>query len=329
MTGWRDAHSLFTSMLLSTAAAQSAGPTELNGAVTQKVEDRLPPETMEKLVGKPIAIATRGDLSGAERALERLVAAARARHGSGSGAEADLLSSFAVLLYSEGHWQDRRDMMERSVVHIDRAIVAARLAYGSRDPEIAILLHSKADILAGLAPEGAPLPPAAEEALVEAVAIRRERLGEHHENTIAAWRGLGMVQTRTPGASSRAVTSFQAAIAASMKSTTPEPYLQPPSLSIGLARAYVADDQPDEAVEEARKAAEAEMSDPLLQGEDAEIAELLGSVCLGSFMSGADDLPAFARSRGYARQARELETIIESACSDPRIKSDAEPAPQP
>jgi tetratricopeptide (TPR) repeat protein len=274
---------LVSSLALATVAAPAkanqAGP-----AMPRQTHDRLPSEKMAVLVAGPIRSAEEDGLPHAERAFDRLLEKARRRHGSASVREADLLMAFGVQLFVRGGELDREDMRKLSAAYLLRAVEATKRAYGPVHPETALALHSYADLLLELQQADPPddavaalanaLPvrqvtlnvgnaeafAAIEAALAEALSIRRATLGTDNAETLAAMRALARIkaaQFRTAGKLDEAAELFRQAIEISTRFATPEGYLKPASLRLALVRAYVKAGRVDDALREARIAADA------------------------------------------------------------------------
>jgi hypothetical protein len=148
-----------------------------------ETKDRLSHESMEELVAGPIATLRSSGLDAAAKSFDQLVAAAVKKHGKGSVQEADLLMSFAVVLYEASTERDDDKLKRASLSYLGRTISASRAAFGPRHPEVAVALHSYADVALALGDE--TLKPKAVEALEEALSIRAEKLGSDNIETVA------------------------------------------------------------------------------------------------------------------------------------------------
>lgn len=147
-------------------------------------KDRVSRESMEELVRKPIATLRTAGMDAASKSFEQLVAVAVREHGESSIQKVDLLTAFGVMLYQESTERDDVSLKRASLTYLERAISAARDAFGDRHPEVALALNSYADVALQLG--GEPLKSAAVKALEEAVAIRTEKLGANNVETIDA-----------------------------------------------------------------------------------------------------------------------------------------------
>lgn len=249
---------LLTSLVIATAAVPiEPGPSGPDAP--RETKDRIPLEQLAVLVDGPLQAAEKGDLPGAERAFGRLVEGARRRHGNASVGEVDLFTGFGVQLFERGSELDREDMRRLSPAYMAGAVEASKRAFGPRHPETALALHSYADVLVGLH-SGEP-PAEAEAALAESYSIRQAALGAGHSETLAAMRALARVKAarfRTAGKLDEAAELFRRAIAIAARSPPPESYLKAASLRLNLVRAYAEAGRTDDALREARIAAEEE-----------------------------------------------------------------------
>ncbi len=169
-------------------------------APPKQTRDRLPNDRMEDLVARPMAILERQGITAGKADFERLLAAARARHGARSVRVADLLESFGVRLYALGSAREDRHLMEASLLYLQAAIPAYRAAFGTAHPEVAVALNSYADVLQ-LLHEDDP-PQSADDALEEAYRIRLAALGPSNIETLATLRYLATIRglpSRTQG----------------------------------------------------------------------------------------------------------------------------------
>jgi hypothetical protein len=157
-----------------------------------ETKDRLPVARMEELVAAPMALVRQGDRPAADAAFRAELARAAARDPS-HREEADLLTAYGVLLYTEGMEDPRRDSARRDAVPwLRQAVAAARAAWGPGHPETALALQDLGDVLRGLDPDH--VPEEAELAIADAYAIRRAALGEEDLETQASLLALHQVR---------------------------------------------------------------------------------------------------------------------------------------
>jgi hypothetical protein len=161
-----------------------------------ETKDRLTPEAMERMVEGPIAAVRKYGLATGQAEFQRLLAGEEARSGSDSVRVADLLTSFGVGLYSEWDGADRQTMLEASRDYLNLAVSRYRNAFGPEHPEVAVALHSFADVDIELHENRAT--PEAKAALQEALRIRRKTLGPEHHETRATEERLASLGTLTP-----------------------------------------------------------------------------------------------------------------------------------
>lgn len=154
--------------------------------------DRLPNDRLAPMVERPMAQIEAGDLAGGIATFEAMAAAARARGGAHSLAEADLLIAFGAQLHSQAVDSGDRGYSERALSYLQRATEAYRALFGPDHPEVATALNSWADVERYLRPHA---PAAAEAALEEAYRIRRAALGPSHQETL--WTGIYLASTRS------------------------------------------------------------------------------------------------------------------------------------
>ncbi|MFN3945004.1 MAG: tetratricopeptide repeat protein [Allosphingosinicella sp.] len=171
---------------------------ELGPERPPETKDRLPPEMMERLVAEPIAAVRAHGIDAGRADFARLLSAEEARSGAASVEAADLHMSFGIglfLLRTEEEL-DGRALLLASRDYVHASIDLYRAAFGPGHPEVAVALHSFADIEAEI--HGQRLTPAAEAALREAVRIRRATLGARHAETRGAVRRLASLRNSEP-----------------------------------------------------------------------------------------------------------------------------------
>lgn len=215
-------------------------------------QDRLSPTEMEAMVAGPLEIARGGDLPGAQRAFEALLAK------SDPGQAADLLTAFGVGLYVEGAGEaDGLRFRRASVPYLERAVPAAEQRFGPNHPETALALNTYADVLRTLSPRDPPRE--ADRAYARAHAIREKALGPDNAETIFALFRLAQVKglpSRTGGDPARiaeAAEMFRAVIRAREKNADPDPRAgTPENARLSLVEMYVANGRMAEAVATAR-----------------------------------------------------------------------------
>jgi hypothetical protein len=156
-----------------------------------ETKDRLSPEQMERLVAEPMAVVRERGLGAGDAAFQRLVAAEEARSGRNSIKIADLLTAYGVELYLEGIMPDEPALLQASRDRLAAAAAAHRAAFGPNHPEVALALHSMADV--DLELNGGRMTPRAEAALREALRIRRASLGPEDRETLATEERLSDV----------------------------------------------------------------------------------------------------------------------------------------
>lgn len=248
------------------ATAQAVAITAVQGGDSAQDErretrSRLPRERMEALVAGPMARVRRGDMAGAERAFETLHDGVARRHGPGSVQAADLLMSFGAMLYNEGPGSSET-RAGRSVLYLRRAVEATRRAFGPDHPEVALALHSLADVLVEVAPNDPPAE--AETALEDAYRIRLAAFGVANPETLAALGALAHIRglpARTRGDPARiaaVAAMYRQGLAEARRATGQFPEQQPDLWRLRLARLYIRNGQPaaalaiiDEAAREA------------------------------------------------------------------------------
>lgn len=176
-------------VLASASSAQSWGPVPL--PPTPVTKDRLSTDAMDVLAAAPMTVLKTSGLAAAQKAFDQLLSKTRQEKGAGSIEEADLQTSFGVALYMRGLDEDAVDLKRASLPYLERAVASYRSAFGTRDPEVAVALNSYADAMLGIRDEA--LQPKAKAALEEAVAIRKERLGQDNPETKSATEDLARV----------------------------------------------------------------------------------------------------------------------------------------
>lgn len=173
-----------------------------------ETKDRLTPEAMERLVEQPMETVREHGLAPGEAEFGRLRETAQARFGINSVEVADLLTAFGVELYKEWSATDDRALLQASRGYLQSAISGYRAAFGPDHPEVAVALHSFADVDIEL---HGGRSPAAEAALGEALRIRRAALGPRNHETratemrLASLGNLEVGDWNTANAASRAL----------------------------------------------------------------------------------------------------------------------------
>jgi hypothetical protein len=162
-------------VLLVAAVSCSQGP-------AKETKERLPPGAMAQMVDGPISAVRERGLAEGDDEFERLIFAEEARGGSNSVRLADLYMAYGVKLYEE--WMNRHDdlLLQASRDRIYASIPRYRAAFGPNHPEVALALHSFADVDIELNGEASAT---AEMALREALQIRRDALGADNAETKA------------------------------------------------------------------------------------------------------------------------------------------------
>lgn len=159
----------------------------------RETKDRLTPDAMEQMVRGPIAAVRKQGLATGQAEFQRLLAREEARFGYRSVRVADLLTSFGVGLYMEWDAADRRTMVAASRDYLQLAVSRYRDALGPEHPEVAVALHSFADVDIDF--HGNRVTPEAEAALHEALWIRRRALGRDNHETRATEERLASLRT--------------------------------------------------------------------------------------------------------------------------------------
>lgn len=242
--------------------------------------DRLTQERTAELVARPMSIVQGRGLAAGQAAFDRLLAAARARHGEHSVQVADLLTAFGVELYNLGMQRDERQISEAAIPYLEAAIPVYRAAFGDAHPEVAVALSSYADAQSELHRDN---PPASVDAArEEAYRIRSAASGPTNMQTLATLRYLAMLKghpSRTRGDPARieaAATLFRMLVSLSPNEAEPD-YLSAPAARTAFARMYAQNRMANEAREQLRLAIEQVGSgDPLRQCffEEIETARL-------------------------------------------------------
>jgi hypothetical protein len=205
-------------------------------------KDRLTQEHMEELVASAMALVRGKDLAGARREFDRLMASAVGRYGGRSIEVADLLTAFGVLVYEDGRISENDETKRASIPYLRRAVDAYRFAFGSQHPEVAVALHSLADVEIELDPENPPA--AAEAALEEAYAIRLRALGPTNAETLDVLLRLANIRSvpnRTQGDPARigaAEAAFREGLSIARSSSRAAVEQDPVSWLFGIARLY-------------------------------------------------------------------------------------------
>jgi hypothetical protein len=228
-------------------------------APPKQTRDRLSEERMDQLASAPLAVVRRDGLPAGRVAFERLLARTRARRGAGSVAAADLLTAFGVGLYGLGFTTDDRQMKEASLLYLDAAVPAYRLAFGAAHPEVAVALNSYADVLQALNEDDPPQR--VEDALEEAYRIRLAALGPANLETLANQRHLAEIRglpSRTRGDPARIEAVAETLRQVIARAPNDERLLHDsaPAAHAALARMYAQNGLVDEAREQLRIAAD-------------------------------------------------------------------------
>ena len=142
------------------------------------------------------AVRERGVAAG-DAEFDRLLATEEAGSGSNSVRIADLHMAYGVELYLEGSGAEDKVLLQSSRDRIRASIPHYRAAFGYMHPEVALALHSFADIDIALNGEASP---SAEIALWEALQIRRTALGAGHPETLATEARLESIRGKEIGA---------------------------------------------------------------------------------------------------------------------------------
>jgi hypothetical protein len=187
---WRAVMVVILCTSLWQGGAFASQPTE----TIPETKDRLSLERMRLLVSTPLEMANRGDLDAAIRRFE-IDLASDASASKEAVHRADMLMAFGVLLYADAMADPFGSTRHKTALaYVDRATHAYRSARGANHPDLAVALHSQADLI--LAIEGRKAPLLVGELLEEAYRIRAVTLGEHNAETamtllhLGAFRGL-------------------------------------------------------------------------------------------------------------------------------------------
>lgn len=155
-----------------------------------ETKDRNPPKWMAWMVRIPISAVRERGLADGDAEFERIVANQEALGGSGKVRIADLYMSYGVQLHEVWMESDDRVLLQASRDRIWASIPRYRAAFGSTHPEVAVALHTAADIDRVL---NGRLTPQAEAALWEAWKIRRDALGPQNAETLAVEEQLARI----------------------------------------------------------------------------------------------------------------------------------------
>jgi len=291
--------------LLTTAPAGAAGQDgdAAPAAEPSETKDRLSPGRMDALVRAPMSIVETGGLPAGKAAFERLIAAARAEHGERSVEIADLLTAFGVGLYVFGSLGDPR-IREESIPYLEAAVPAYRAAFGDAHPEVAVALHSYADVQLALHEDDPPQ--SAETALDEAYRIRLSALGPANVETLSSLRYLARLRglpSRTRGDPARieAAAGLFRQLIANSPNDPRLMYVSAPYGRTALARLYARNGMAGEARAQLRLAAQQAASWDEIErcsfvaGEISPVANLLAGEAVGAGESIFPELQALAR----------------------------------
>lgn len=158
-----------------------------------ETKDRLSPEVLEQLVEEPLDELRANGFPAGQAKFEQLRRMNEALHGPKSARVADLLMAFGVQLYMESYGaSDERAMLLASRDYLKAAIPAYRAAFGENHPEVAVALHSFADV--EVVVNNDRLTREAEAALEEALRIRSEGLGPENHETLATKERLSSLR---------------------------------------------------------------------------------------------------------------------------------------
>lgn len=127
------------------------------------------------------AVRERG-LAGGDAEFDRLLAIEKARNEPSGAGTADLTMAYGVELYHEWTRTDDELLLQASRDRIRASIAHYRAAFGPNHPEVALALHTFADVDIELNGEASPT---AEIAFREALRIRRAALGAANPETLA------------------------------------------------------------------------------------------------------------------------------------------------
>jgi hypothetical protein len=242
------------------AAIACSPPSEPPPGPPPDTASRLGRADMEALAANALSVVPTGDLALSEKVLERSLASVRAEHGPNSVEEADLLMSYAVLLFNDAHNRDDERLQRAALPWLERAVPAYRAAFGADHPEVALALHSLADVLVllnGKAPTEDALA-----ALREAIAIRTRALGPSNPETLAGRARLASLEahpSRIAGDAAR-LNAAAAAFEAVIRDAPDDPrlgYQSAPQLRLAKARMLAANRDHTRSMAEAERALEA------------------------------------------------------------------------
>ena len=153
----------------------------------RETKDRLPPGAMARMVEGPMSAVRERGLAGGDAGFERLLATEETRSGSNKVKIADLHMAYGLGLYDVWSKTDDQLMLQASRDRIRDSIPLYRAAFGPAHPEVALALHTFADVDIEL---NGDVSPHAEVALWEALRIRRAALGAGNAETLATERRL-------------------------------------------------------------------------------------------------------------------------------------------
>jgi tetratricopeptide (TPR) repeat protein len=249
-----------------------------------ETKNRLSFERMERMVSVPLAIIRRGDVAGGERSFEALHRNVVRRHGATSVEAADLLMAFGAVIHTDGRYGSESTapnaaLQARSLLYVRRAVAAYRATFGPDHPEVALALHSLADIVTELSPDDPSAE--ADAAFEEALRIRRAALGPSNAETLAALGRLADVRSlpsrtrRDPARIAAAAALYREALSQAQRAPGPFPEQQPTRWYIRLIRLYARNGQAAAALATFAEAAEGQqcMATHFMA---LEAAELLG-----------------------------------------------------
>lgn len=291
----RLAFALALSLLAVAGPVASQAPPEVTAGEVHYTKDRLTQEHMEELVAPAMALVRAGDLAAGRREFDRLMVAAMRRYGRGSVEVADLLTAFGVLVYDDGRNAENDETRRASIPYLRRSVAAYRAAFGPRHPEVAVALHSLADVEIELDPDN---PPASAEALLEeAYAIRLRALGPTNAETLDVrlrLAGIRSVPSRTrgdPGRIAAAVAAFREGLSLARTSSRAAVEQDPVTWIFGIARLY----------------ARHHRMEPALAAVAEALREPNGADQCYNFSFALGRLGAWLIEHGYAAEADELE----------------------
>lgn len=176
-------------VLLALGALTFAEPAAAQAQQAAYTSARLTQERMERLVARPLRRIERGDIAGAERAFERLLARVNARSGATSVEAGDHLVAMGVLLFTRGGSPAAR---RRGIFYMRRAAGIYAEALGPDHPEVGLTFADIGQALLALQPD--KLSAEAEAALEQAWRIRRASLGPGNVETASSLATLARVR---------------------------------------------------------------------------------------------------------------------------------------